>query len=271
MKFCHFIEKLKSKMNCSTQRQLFLELGGEKGLKIKERRWLQIATGAYPPPMHLLASLFEKIDPQDKKDYVASFLDSALEESPGKKSLIDYLAFEIRPPRQRAESNPWDRPYQFYSDEQLSLLSDDSKAFHLYKRVLLLDDEPLKVNELKKDAETVKKLVKQGLLETKNGILQTIKKRFRLPRYETHGARSVALTNKYISRHFDQYVSWEGGPKQSLEFVSLTVDPSRVETIQREATEFRHWIHSQALEDPKAPQVPMVCVLFVKELKRSEV
>jgi len=272
MNFAEFLTDLRRKKNYTSIAAQFHGMGGEEILGISLRRWTQIAGGKTPPTEKLLLSIFNQTDALDKKHLISSFFKSIYSESNDSKTLLNYIDRFLLPSLEKPQKSVWEiKSTMYYSDEQLEYLTNNIKALRLFKKIFLLDDVILSVKDVDVDKKTLNKMVSLDLITIKKDKLYPGKKRYRLPKYGEHNSRTMSLASKFMLKHIDAYISYEGSDHQSLQFTTLMVTPDKAKIALEQIEAFKDWLLSLHESDPNPDAVPLVFLGFLKMLGRYEV
>jgi hypothetical protein len=271
MYFKDLIKKSKSQFNCTNSGQLYSFLGGEKALKIKLRQFQLIEAGAQNPSSRVLSVFLEKVQKSEWHEWIAAFVVTLMKDTDCRSDVSDYLKQHLTPAFEKSKSSTWTaaRPFSIFSDNQLELLSQDSEAFLLFKRILI--DDGVESSQVRAAQEVVQKLIDLKLIQRKKARLIPTNERFRAPDPDISPPRTTAKSNKYILAHLTNYLTLEGNQKQVLRYGQQYMLKEKSELVREQLLNVRNWIQSLAISDgPPDQMVPFVFVLFGKELERRE-
>ncbi len=270
--FGTYLEGLRERMACTSNAQLYQRLGGRK-LKVSLRQFTMLCAAQRRPNAELVAKLMGMLPPHENKlclvAFVASqFKDSSTQEAQG---LLTYLNTSLLQKHTETTQQFWNRPdAKRPSESQLKTLIDDEETLRAHNKLLL--EEKLTISEI--SPEVKQRLVSAKLAQVRgHNLVPEDSIFFRLPRYGSAPPKMVSLTNQYIAKVLEAYMSKEGSPLQSLEFAILQIRPDLFSVIQTQLTAFKNWVNSLSVDDPASealPTQPFVFVTFGKLLSQGE-
>lgn len=270
MNFSEFLKQRRTQNNLVSAKEHYEELGGEKVLKISLRHFQQIEGGKYPPSEDLLAALFEKTRPSERKTLVTAYFRSVLSGTSGGTQLIEYLDYHLSPEIEKESKSLWEsgRRLMMYSEEQLNFLADNVDALRFHRRLLLLGN--CSKNECTLDRGKLKALEKLNLIEVQKDEIRPSRSLYRIPNYENSNPRAVASASDFILKQVDAYISREGSPNQELSYAMQMVTPAVADRILEQMKAFKKWVQSLASTDEGPSMTPLVFVGFAKKMERKE-
>ena len=270
MNFADFLRQRRTNKNIATAKEHYESLGGEKVLQISLRHFQQIESGKYPPSETLLAALFDKTSPSDRRALVLSYFRSVVGEKNIGGALLEYLEQHLSPAVESETKSLWDttKKLMIYSEDQLDFLTQNTDAMRLHKRLLLLGNTHKSKVNLPKDK--LKKLEDLNLIEIADGVIKPSRGLYRIPNYENSNPRAVSKASDYIMKHAELFISKEGSANQELSYAMQMVTPSVAQRILEQMTAFKKWVQSLASSEEGPNMMPFLFVGFAKQIDRKE-
>ncbi len=269
MNISGFLETRRRNLKFQTHAEHYIELGGEASIKISERQFRKISTDKSPPTAQLLSVLFDKTPQQDKNTLIIAFMKSLLaaKSSVASLNILDYLERNLTPPIDDKTQSLWEKrkKWMMYSNEQMSFLMENEEAFRLQKRILLIDNVPIK--NCKLTDEKIKKMKDLDLIHIEKGLIKPSRSAYRIPNDRNSGSKATAYGSEFIIHHINTFVSKEGDDHQELAATSALLSKQAVERVLEQLRAFKKWVQSLAQSEYTKETIPVVFVGFAKALK----
>jgi len=285
MNFTDYLTTVQKKLNLSGLQDLFEHLGGSTYLKIKSPTLRAIQQSRHTPSVDLLARVFLKADPADRKKLILAYFRTLLaaETYPTRfpaetderdrevaEQFLSFLEVNLGESAVQKTIDLWsgDTPFMQYTEEQLDLLLSNEHLWRFFKKVILLDHIPLK--ECAVSQADLEKLKAAELLRVDGDTIFPWAKNFRIPSYK-HGAppKLARKGTLYSINQMNLYLSHEGGPHQFENAQTVMVTKENAEKIKNQFETLRNWIYSLGERTTKPEHVPLFSFLFCKIMRKE--
>lgn len=271
MDFNQFLDYFKKTNRIKSTASLYEFLGGADSIGIKYRQFVSIENGKSLPNEEILLAVFKKVKPQDTSLLLKSFFKSRLGGMKGADSFLSYLHSNVETPLMKREESLWDnniskRP--LYTDKQLDFLLENEMALKYYKRLLLYE----KLDITNVDESIYRSFMSLNLATKQGSLLIPSKTLYKVPKDKNEGGpRTRERATKYVLKHIDAFISYEGSENQSVGYFFGLFRPEVAEKIIDQAESLKKWIQNESLEKPQEGAVPVVFVTFTKKLSEGEI
>ena len=271
MNFSEFLKRRRTQKNIATAKEHYEELGGEKVLGISLRHFQQIEGGKYPPSETLLAVLFSKSVPSEKRSLVLAYFASVLGDNPLASSLRDFLEQHLSPAIETESKSLWESSKQLmiYSEAQLDFLTADPEALRFHRKLLLFEKTPKKACALSR--EKLKKLETLDLISVSGDSILPSRSRYRIPHFDNSSPRVVGKATDYIFKQMELYSAREGSPDQELSYAMQMIPTSATGRVLEQMRTFKRWVQSLASTEMGPHMSPLLFVGLVRKIDRREV
>jgi hypothetical protein len=286
MNITDYLTSLQKKFHLSSLQDLFERLGGSQYLKIKSPTLRAVHQRKNNPSVDLLARLFAKADPGDRKQLILAYFRTVLaaETYPTKdpegcderdkeiaEQLLNFLEVNLGESEIRKTTDLWSsgEPFMQYTEEQLDLLISNESIWRFFKKVVLLDQIPVEKCTLQK--ADLEKLLKAELLKIEGNQILPWSKNYRIPSYKNGAPPKLARKGTlYSINQMNLYISYEGGPHQFENAQTVMVTPENAEKIKNHFETMRNWIYSLGERKTLPDHVPVFSFLFCKVMRKEE-
>ena len=268
MNFSNYLKKRQIDFDYKTIKEHFEALGGQLELGITIRYFQQIVNGERPPTERILASIFSRTQPSEKKLIVIAYFKSTLESTKSTKELLAYLEGHLNHAIESSSSGFWKNDIQphILNEEQLKFLITDRDILKAHNKILLFE----KVLQKSIDKNTLQKLIACKLVRIIENNVVPFNRYMIIPSMKNSDHHLSSLGTQYMMKVLDTFLSKEGHLRQKAETFCFLVPKESADKILLEIGNFIEWAKRFAKDAPiksNSNLVPFYVSLFAKEIE----